>query len=125
MVHLMTLFTVALVIAILHHSAFVYYWYWLYWWFDIVVHFLGGFFIGLSSMWLFKYVFQGTFVTQSREWVLTICAVALVAGFWEMFELYGGIANAIEPGFGIDTTLDLCVGLLGGGIAWLLTKTRT
>lgn len=121
----MTLFAVALVIAILHHSAFIYYWYWLYWWFDIVVHFLGGFFIGLSTMWLCRYVVQGTFVTQSREWMLTFGVVAVVAGLWEIFELYGGIANAIEPGFFIDTTLDLCVGLFGGGIAWLLTKTRT
>lgn len=121
----MTLFGVSLVIAVLHHSAFLYYWYWLYWWFDIVVHFLGGFFIGLSTMWLLRYVVDGTFVTKSREWLLTICAVAVVAGFWEMFELYGGISNAVEPGFVFDTILDICVGLLGGCIAWLLTKKRT
>lgn len=122
--HLMLLFAVALVIAILHHSAFVYYWYWVYWWFDIVVHFLGGFFIGLSFIWMYRYPFASFSHRYSREWLLTLGVVCIVAGLWEIFEMVGGISIATDTGFAFDTIIDICVGLFGGFLALQVAKSR-
>ncbi len=107
-------------IAILHIVAIELYLYWLYGWFDIFMHFLGGLFVGLSVLWLF---FESGYITLSKHirtiTLVTLISFALIGISWEIFQysvgLFIGKENAV-----VDTSVDLLVGLIGALIArWL------
>jgi len=99
-------------IATLHIFALKFSLYWVFWWFDIPVHFLGGVFVALFALWFF---FESGYVQLSRS----IKHVALVAGgsiilvgiSWEIFELFAGVP--IEENFVLDTAIDLTMDALG------------
>lgn len=114
-------------ILLIYALATAKYWFWIIWWFDIPMHFFGGFwaaavFINLGS----RFKVQG-----SRFWVdliLTLSFVALIGVLWEFFEfIYGSFAS--KAGMDVlsaeamkykginlyqDTIKDLFFDLLGG-----------
>src|SRR3989344_5622067 len=45
-------FSLLLIVAMLHSAAIYFSLYWIYRWFDMPMHFLGGLLVGLSSLWL-------------------------------------------------------------------------
>lgn len=107
---------VLVVIATLHILALEFSLYWLYPWFDIMVHFLGGLFTALFALWLF---FESGYVriNNNVQNALLVAGVSiLVIGIgWEIFELVAGVP--IEDNFVLDTTIDLIMDVLGAGVA--------
>lgn len=98
------------VLALLHKSASVNFWYWHYPWMDTGVHFLAGLGIGFALLW----------VIAERRGITHPGAPALywtlVLGFgisvlWEVFEYYSGVPKATNYRF--DTSLDLLMDVLG------------
>ena len=79
--------------------------YWVYPWFDIPVHFIGGFAIGLLT---------AIFVKTKLKWVLFAVILTFLFG-WEMFELFiVEIPIYSSETYLTDTVLDLAFGLFGG-----------
>ncbi|MEX0652090.1 MAG: hypothetical protein WD509_01710 [Candidatus Paceibacterota bacterium] len=103
-------------IAVLHISALQFSLYWVYSWFDIMMHFLGGVFVGLSALWFF---FQSGHIkrTQTLQNVILVIAGAIIAvGVgWEVFEVLAGIP--MEANFVADTILDLVMDGIGATTA--------
>jgi len=104
------------VVAALHIFALEFSLYWLYSWFDIMVHFLGGVFVGLSALWFF---FQSGY-TMTRQSIQNVILVAggsiiFIGVGWEIFEVLAGIP--IEENFVLDTIIDLIMDALGTFIA--------
>lgn len=63
-------------------------WYWNYWWFDMVMHFSGGVFVGLSVLYIY---FHSGYVSPRHHQALFIILFALALGaligvLWEFFE---------------------------------------
>lgn len=88
-------------LAVGHHFAYEYFWYWRYWWFDIVMHFGGGAFVALAA-----------YLAGMRR-PTTIVGLALVVGVvWEVFEYM--IGYTYYPSLIADTALDLLDDVLGG-----------
>ena len=91
-----------------------FYWYTSIWYFDIVMHILGGIFIGLLLFWFLnkkKITFNLIFALKA------ILGVLIVGILWEFFEI---ILNNIIAGdnFNIfDTISDLFFDLAGGSLA--------
>lgn len=117
------LFGLAIVIGALHWLSLVFSWYWTFWWMDVVMHFLGGLWIGLAVIW---FVFVSGRVSiaeimhERRTAFLVAAGAALVVGLgWEVFELYYGISGAHpnEPLFP-DTWHDLVMDTFGGIAAY-------
>ena len=108
-------------IALLHTAATELFLYWLYPWFDTLVHFLGGLFIGLSALWLF---FESRYIALKRSalraFVVTLGAIIVVGIGWEIFELVAGIP--IEDNFVADTITDLSMDVLGAMLGYLAFK---
>lgn len=109
-------------ITMLHLVALELYLYWVYSWFDIMMHFLGGLFIGLSTLWFFL---QSGYVRmrQSLRNVILIAgsSIILVGVGWEIFEVLAGIP--IEENFALDTTIDLIMDAIGAFVAgYVFTK---
>lgn len=86
---------------VLHETGLLLSLYWQCWWFDLVVHFLGGLAIGF---------FAHYFLQKKYHAVYAALAVALC---WELFEV--GIVQIPVAGasYFIDTILDVIIGMVG------------
>lgn len=85
-----------------------------FWYYDIIVHILGGIGIALSTLYILKnpkYIFISTI----------ICGI-----LWELFEAYFGISGSPvgSSAYIIDTTKDLIDDMLGALIVWFAYKNK-
>jgi len=89
--------------------------YWHIWWFDILVHTLGGVVVALGLFALRDLrVFPNTWLRLIPVTALVIC-IALI---WEGFELVAGIPNA--GNYVTDTLIDVAVGVFGGVLGYFI-----
>lgn len=106
-----------------------YQWYLNYWWFDVILHFLGGFFIAMFLTAYLKEHIPGQAGLKSA--LIIIGATMFIGVMWEFAE-YIANQTLIEPFyryFGVrayfmgdlsDTVNDLTMDILGAGLfAWL------
>lgn len=107
-----------LVLATLHTVAIQLHFYWIYWWFDILTHFLGGLWAGFTFIWLFFFSGLGREkeISTGKIFVKVILSVLVLAFLWELFELVLR-ENLTEPNYLSDTILDMIMGLSGAVIA--------
>ena len=76
-------------------------------------HFLGGFFIGISALWILTWGGRSGFsYGQLLFWAV---GMAFVAGIiWELFELYFGITYLYSPDYWGDNGMDVIMDITGG-----------
>lgn len=113
------LFFVILAIGILQQVAIEYYLYWTLEWFDILMHFLGGFWFGYSALWIL--FFSGYVNTPKRDdikfFIIVALKIAIVVGLlWEVFEYATGITFSYGPvaDHVFDTVKDIVMDSVGG-----------
>jgi len=115
---LKVLFFLVWIIAILNAAAEYWYWYWRVLWFDIPMHFIGGVWLGLAGIWLWRHTryLEGI---RNRIQVPNI-VIVLVAGIvigcaWESYEFivwkYSG--KGFPDEYVADLQLDLIMDTLG------------
>lgn len=102
-------FLCALVLYWLNQEALEFHYYWVYWWFDVVMHFFAGFIGGLATHWV---LFSSGLLprawspaTATQLAVVFVCVMA-VGFLWEGMELVYGLTNSHE-GYPVDPLLDL------------------
>ncbi len=119
--HLLRLaFVTALLIAFLHISAVNFFLYWSYWWFDIPMHLLGGFFLGLLSLWFLVFYSQKGFAFSQLQTLFVAVLGALFVGLvWELFEYSAGITFNSIGSYPLDTIKDLIMDVTGGYVAYV------
>ncbi len=100
--------------AILHAVGLFLYLQWYFWWYDIMLHVLGGLWVALALHWLAA--------RQARvlRIVPTLLVVIVVGSAWEVFEFLIGTPR--EANYGFDTSLDILMDVFGG-IAGYLSAT--
>lgn len=104
------LFYLVFLIFILNLLAEKFHWYLSIWYFDMTMHFLGGFWLGLFFIWLF-----GLSTNPSLHLIIKILSGVLLIGiFWEFFELLFVNHVAQHPFSFLDTLSDMCFDLAGG-----------
>ncbi|MDO8594752.1 MAG: hypothetical protein Q7R93_04560 [bacterium] len=123
---LSTLAILVCVIAILHILATIFFLYWTFWWYDIILHFLGGIFVGLLVLWL--RFFSGYFGTPALPSTTSVLSFVLVATLgigigWEAFERLLGHTFSVE-GYWFDTNLDVILDFVGSLVAFWFFKSR-
>lgn len=109
-------------ISFLNALAFQFYWYWKFWWFDMVMHTLGGLFVGSFGLWY--YFFRKTIrtndsslPTKTAALLVSFIAVAVIGIGWELFELSVDKFIAFSRHDPVDTASDLFFDTLGSVIA--------
>lgn len=100
-------------IAALHLVALNASLYWLYLWFDMPMHFLGGAVAGFGFL---SWVGERLIPVRSRAFLATILFVAMVGVAWEIFEWYFSLVDTLA--YWPDTIGDLLCDLLGGAVAY-------
>jgi VanZ family protein len=102
-----------------HALALKLYLYWSLWWFDIVMHFLGGLTVSLFLHLLYtrrKSKDKASFTTII---LLSLAAAFLVGLFWEVVEFKSDLTFTTGITYGEDTLLDVIMDLVGafvGGV---------
>ena len=95
-----------------NYAAMKFYWYFSIWYFDMPMHFLGGFWLGLALIWLFS-VKELSFKIIFK----IILGVFLIGIFWELFEVFVDKTIAQNSFNLLDTVSDMCFDLAGGGLS--------
>lgn len=114
------MFSCLVLIGILHLTATDRLYYWNIWWFDLVMHFLGGFWIAAAVFWKSEWLklpFKLTFAS-------VIGTVVLVGGLWEVWEYWAGLTFASKSVYHLDLSLDLLMDTIGGVAAYALCIRR-
>lgn len=109
----------ASVLAVIHYLAIELYLYWIYPWFDMITHSLGGVVVALGYMSVRDFFPSVGLVWQ--KFIPTMLFVLAVAFAWELFEIWAGIPLD-EPDYLLDTITDLVLGLSGGVVGYLVAK---
>lgn len=107
-------------ILIVNFLANTFYWYYSIWYFDMPMHFLGGFWVGLAIFYFFP------FPDKSIGPVFKILLLIFFIGIgWEVFELFFNNYLAQIPFNALDTASDIFFDLTGGlcAILYLWKKT--
>lgn len=119
---LYTLPVVSLSVFVLNQVAQDNYFYWTYWWYDIMMHFLGGFLIGGIALWFFVRFFKSEHTKASSALIVAVLSVLLVGLGWEYFEFFSGALFLQEGSVIGDTALDLVMDTLGALCMWLIVR---
>jgi hypothetical protein len=105
------------IVAMLHLVGTALSLYWVFWWYDMVVHFLASIWVALAALSIASLVgFRRVGV-----WVY-VCVIAVSIG-WEFFEYSIGATDLAERSvFLMDTTLDFVVNIIGGSLGLSLGR---
>jgi len=92
--------------------------YFFYWWLDIPMHLLGGFWIGFTALAIIQWKLERALPLKERMVYAFLLAFG-VGVLWEMFELLSDTSFALEPYVydATDTFSDLLNDLVGGVFA--------
>ncbi|MFA6158740.1 MAG: hypothetical protein WC763_03930 [Candidatus Paceibacterota bacterium] len=114
-------FALLCLVAILHSVAEVESYYWTVWWYDIMMHFLGGAWVALAILWASEMPFAGFIKSRLsiRSIVLSVIVVGVV---WEIYELAFGLTSVHTIGYALDTAHDLVMDTAGAGVVSLVWK---
>lgn len=82
--------------------------YWLYLYFDVIPHTLGGLTVGA---WVAGGAARLSW-TPARTGVVAVCAALVVGVAWEVFEFVMGLTS-LEAGLFFDTSIDLLCAVVG------------
>lgn len=114
----------ALLVAGLHYVAEIFYLYWTIEWFDILMHFLGGFLIALFAMYILSRI--GWFKNEKQYTLICILftlAITLIIGLsWELWELFVGFSDQITDL--MDTITDIVMDLTGAITAYVYNRKK-
>ncbi len=115
------IFLLSSLVAVFHHLAIVRYWYWIYAWFDLVMHFAGGFLIAVIILYIGLYSGHVEWKAPRKEMFLVTFGGMLVVGLlWEGFEMVVGAMTVAYDQYVFDTILDLVMDSVGAVAAFLL-----
>ena len=124
LVELFAIFSLPLLILLIHIPLDFYDIYQLIWWIDIPMHFIGGYSIGRSYFLLIKLLQREGYIGIMHKFVyfvFVVSLVALTAVAWESQEfVLDQIDNAMRQPSLANTMQDLFLGIFGGVFGCLI-----
>ena len=90
-------------------------------WYDFPMHFLGGVWVALFSLWAVSTQY-GTFFKKFLSIKSLILWTLVVGVTWEFLELGLHFNNIHDIGYALDTTYDLIMDVLGAGVVAFVYK---
>lgn len=107
------------IVVSLHLTALARFWYWEFWWFDIPMHFFGGFLVSLFSFFIMWELGLSRFRNNRYSIVTNVIVCTVIVGLlWEIFELLFGLTLTKEHSYLFDTGADTALNLTGAVVAY-------
>lgn len=114
------------IFAAFHFVATVSYFYWIYWWSDVVMHFFAGvcgalttYAVLFDSGWW--ELWQKEFPQIWTRVLIALISVMIVGVLWEVFEYANGLTDSVE-GYTLDVINDLIADAMGAILVLLVLK---
>lgn len=108
---LIGLLFLSITIGLLNFFALKYNLFWVFKWFDIPMHFLGGVFISFLASYFI--LFKNINITYTKFLLFNIFAILVFGTLWEVFEVFIGSTSIYDISYCSDTGLDIMADLLG------------
>ncbi len=110
---------VVMFIFFINYAAMTFFWYSTIWWFDMPMHFLGGFWLGLMALWAYLLVRRKQPVLQWNSVFWTVFILTLCVGVaWELFEVGIDRFITLVSHNSLDTVSDIFFDLAGAFTAF-------
>lgn len=118
-------FWIIVLVALVNWLAGELYLYWTIEWFDNLVHFLGGFSMGLLTLWAFYAldIFKGKAPTLKQAIFASLLGVIIIGIGWEIFEYLNGMTMSTES-YPLDVAHDLISDVAGAVVAALVGRNK-
>ncbi|MEI6400505.1 MAG: hypothetical protein WCO58_03230 [bacterium] len=113
------LFTILIVWG-LNTLAHKFYWYSSIWWFDMPMHFLGGYFLGLLMLLVIAYTDKQS--SNREKIIITLLGVFAIGVMWEGYEYAIQILTGSNLANPLDSTSDLFFDMAGGTFSLILLR---
>lgn len=96
-------------------------WYWVYPWFDIVVHIFSGLWIGLVMLWLASILGLLNLLNgyKLRSFFIAIISALFIGIVWELVENLTQVTYTSAAGYSFNTAQDIFNDAIGGVLAYL------
>ncbi len=106
-------------ISILNAFAYEFYWYWKIWWFDMIMHTLGGVWVGSFFLWYYFFRKQTENFSRKKRlaFFVALSSVAVIGIGWELFEFSVDTFITLSQHDPVDTASDLFFDILGSVLA--------
>jgi hypothetical protein len=94
-------------------------------WFDMVMHFFGGFLVSMFIVWILTW--HGKKVSYGQMLLWGVGGAVVIGVLWECFEVYFGMTSLSSPLYLQDNGMDVVMDTTGGLVAVLYSyiKIRT
>ena len=114
-------------IVVLDTIAFVFYLHWIFWWYDVMLHFLAGFSIGMTAVLVWGYFFDVFTTNKIKIICVTLIGAFVVGILWETYEVIWKETSLSDGIFyWRDTISDLILDVFGNffGVlySWRITN---
>jgi len=111
---------VLITLITLHAVGSYFSWYWVYPWFDLIVHTVSGLWVASVILWLASVLGQ---INSLKEYKVKSFLIAFLAALlfgiaWEVFENVSQIVSTNASGYALNTALDLICDGFGGLLAY-------
>ena len=118
-------FILLIFIAAMHITAIKFDIYYEVWWFDNIMHFLGGVWVALTSFWLYNTSrFTRRFFGPSKPLIVALFSIVVIGILWEVYEYLTDQTYSMI-GYYLDTAKDLVVDLIGAVVATMYAAKYT
>ena len=109
------------VLLVLHSVGSYYSLYWVYSWFDIVVHIVAGLWIGLVFLWLASVFGQVNSLKEykAKSFLIAFVSAIFVGIVWELLENFFQVTFTKASGYSLNTAMDIFNDGVGGLLAYL------
>lgn len=107
-------FALLVIIAVLFQITETFYLSWTFWWFDMVLHFLGGFWVSMVMFLFWNHYFRVLAIDRLKSVAIVLVGTILIGVTWEIFELCLGVTLVSDTVYWSDTFSDLAMDILGG-----------
>ena len=113
---------IALLVAVLQFVAFKFFFYWTLWWYDVMMHGLGGFLIGSIAAWAYAFELKQRVKLNTFFWI--VGATLLIGILWEVFEYAVGfrLYDGLYQSYISDTLSDIGMDIAGALAAFLIFR---
>jgi|SRR3989344_6974198 len=101
-------------IFVLYFLELKFYLSWTVWWYDILLHFLGGGVVGMATLLIFEKLFDTEAVSVFKAVLMGVIGAFVVGMLWEILELRLDLVSFSDGAIYItDTTSDLVLDMTG------------
>lgn len=121
-VYILFILVILAAMAVLEYYASLNFWYWRFWWFDMIMHTLGGLSVTLAALWVI-FLRKNEHPKEARTSsvaLVAFAAISIVGIGWEVFEIIAHRFFNLRTGGGWNAVSDLSFDLVGSSIAVII-----